>query len=526
MFRLPKLACRFFNSKNNKKGGGNMAIFHSHVQVIKRSKGKSAVAAAAYRAGETIKNEYDGITHDFTRKRGVVLAEIILPDHAPRKYADRAVLWNAVEKIEKADNSQLARELEISLPIEFTREQNIALARTYATNTFVSVGMCADLCIHDVDGTNPHMHIMLTMRPFNENGTWGSKQKKEYTLDRDGNKIYDPVKRQYQCRSIPSTDWNRHAKADEWRKAWEDMANAELERLGFDVRIDRRSYAEQGIELIPTIHMGVAASQMEKKGIRTERGDINREIEITNKEIRQLRARMNKLSDWLKEEAANPKPPTLYDVFVEILNRPGRSKITNLQNAAEILAFLQRNDIADDADMDKKVNAMHSKLNSVSKELNKTGRRIETLNEHLYQSAFYNEHRALKRQYNRIYAKYEATKQETGLFKERKVKKALEAVNDFYEANRTGLTLFDAAEKHLREHMQKHYNPKKPLPISDWKKELKEKLADKTTLTHEYNTLKDETYKMEQIRASVKTILHNEMPQAERTVKKSWGVEI
>ena len=169
-----------------------MAIFHSHIKIITRGKGKSAVAAAAYRAGERIKNEYDGITSDYTRKRGIVYTEILLPEHAPTEYLNRAVLWNAVEKIEKADNSQLARELDIALPAEFTRQQNIALAREYVKNTFVSAGMCADLCVHDKDDGNPHMHIILTMRPINENGKWDGKQKKEYILDNDGNKIYDP----------------------------------------------------------------------------------------------------------------------------------------------------------------------------------------------------------------------------------------------------------------------------------------------------------------------------------------------
>ena len=190
-----------------------MAIFHSHIQIISRGKGKSAVAAAAYRAGETIKNEYDGIVHDYTRKGGVVHTEIMLPGHAPNEYLNRAVLWNAVEKIEKAENSRLARELDIALPIELTREQNISLIREYVQRTFVDAGMCADLCVHDKDGKNPHAHIMLTVRPIGVNGKWGGKQRKDYILDHDGNKIYDPKKRQYKCRSIPSTDWDKREKA-------------------------------------------------------------------------------------------------------------------------------------------------------------------------------------------------------------------------------------------------------------------------------------------------------------------------
>lgn len=155
-----------------------IAIYHCSIKITSRGKGKSAVAAAAYRAGETITNEYDGITHDYTRKGGIVHTEILLPQNAPAEYADRAVLWNAVEKIEKAKNSQLAREIEIALPVELTREQGISLVREYVGRNFVAAGMCADFAIHDTGGGNPHAHIMLTMRPFEQDSTWGAKQKR------------------------------------------------------------------------------------------------------------------------------------------------------------------------------------------------------------------------------------------------------------------------------------------------------------------------------------------------------------
>ena len=166
-----------------------MAIYHCSIKIISRGKGKSAVAAAAYRSGENLTNKYDGITHDYTRKGGIVHTEILLPDHAPAAYADRAVLWNAVEKIEKAKNAQLAREIEIALPKELTREQGISLVREYVKEQFVNAGMCADIAIHDKQDGNPHAHVMLTIRPIEQDGTWGAKQKKEYILDKDGNKI-------------------------------------------------------------------------------------------------------------------------------------------------------------------------------------------------------------------------------------------------------------------------------------------------------------------------------------------------
>ena len=141
-----------------------MAIFHCSIKIISRGKAKSAVAAAAYRAGEKITNDYDGITHDYTRKGGVVHAEILLSAHAPREYASRAVLWNAVEQVEKAKNSQLAREIELALPVELSLEQNIALIREYVNKHFVSVGMCADICIHDKGDGKPERTAEKSLR--------------------------------------------------------------------------------------------------------------------------------------------------------------------------------------------------------------------------------------------------------------------------------------------------------------------------------------------------------------------------
>lgn len=241
--------------------------------------------------------------------------EILLPDHAPAEYADRAILWNTVEKIEKSKNSQLARVIEFALPVELTGKQNISLVREYVNHHFVSAGMCADICIHDTGGGNPHAHIMLTMRPFTEEKAWGAKQKKDYILDPRGNKIYDPKKRSYKCKSIPATDWNEQTKAEEWRQGWAEICNRFLEQTDHAERIDHRSYERQGIEQIPTVHLGVAAFQMERRGIRTERGNINREIEVSNQKLRQLKARISKLQNWMKEEMENAEPPPLPILF-------------------------------------------------------------------------------------------------------------------------------------------------------------------------------------------------------------------
>ena len=166
-----------------------IAIYHWNIGIVSRGKGKSAVAAAAYRSGEKLTNEWDGMTHDYTRKGGVVHTEIMLPPHAPPSFSDRSTLWNSVELYEKAGNAQLAREIDAALPIELSREEQIRLVREYCSSQFVSRGMCVDYAIHDTDSGNPHCHIMLTMRPLDERGTWAAKSKKEYDLDENGERM-------------------------------------------------------------------------------------------------------------------------------------------------------------------------------------------------------------------------------------------------------------------------------------------------------------------------------------------------
>ena len=184
-----------------------MAIYHLSIKIISRGKGKSAVAASAYRSGEKIKNEYDGIVHDFTRKGGIAHTEILLPENAPQEFLDRGTLWNSVEKIEKSKNSQHAREIEVALPKELDREKQIELIREYVKENFVKVGMCADIALHDKNDGNPHCHILLTMRPLNEDTTWRAKSKKEYILDKNGEKV--KLKNgNYKTRKINTTDWN------------------------------------------------------------------------------------------------------------------------------------------------------------------------------------------------------------------------------------------------------------------------------------------------------------------------------
>lgn len=399
-------------------------------------------------------------------------------------------MWNAVEKIEKAKNAQLAREIELALPVELTREQNISLVREYINRHFVAAGMCADICIHDKNSGNPHAHVMLTMRPFEPGGEWGAKQKKEYILDRDGNKIYDRKKRQYKCKSVPATDWNDQTKAEEWRAAWADCVNAALERGNHTERIDHRSYKRQGIDQIPTVHLGVAAHQMEKRGIRTERGDLNREIEVTNQRLRQLKARIGKLRDWLKEEAANTEPPTLADYIQDILKRKaqaGKSDVSqslyNLKDAANMLNFLTVNNIMDMAGLDEKFKSMIDGQMDIRDKLKPIDRRLATLKKHIEQVD--------------IYLTYKGKK----------------ALTDMEQ------TLFVAAHSYLKDVM----NGKTTLPAKAWKAEYAKLTAERKTLNQRYLALKDEVKEAEQIRKSIYSILRQE--QRERQPHRAQDME-
>ena len=157
-----------------------MAIYHLEAKVISRSSGRSAVAASAYMSCSKILNDYDGVLHDFTRKRGLVWEHIFLPENAPQEWQERSELWNAVERAEKTKDSRLSRELVVALPVELGKEQWINLMTDYIQNNFVADGMCADVAIHDTDGHNPHAHIMLTVRPLDGKGKWQYKTEKEY----------------------------------------------------------------------------------------------------------------------------------------------------------------------------------------------------------------------------------------------------------------------------------------------------------------------------------------------------------
>lgn len=321
-----------------------MAIYHLEAKVVSRGAGRSAVAASAYLSCSRLYNDYDGIQHDYTKKQGLVWQEVFLPEYAPQEWQDREQLWNAVEEVETAKDSRLAREFVVALPIELSREEQVELLQEFIREQFVSDGMCADAAIHDTDGHNPHAHILLTVRPLDERGKWQYKTEKEYLCMKNGEergftaaefnaaqadgwekqypykvgrkKVYMPPseaeKHGYERankhpkstkfgRQNPIAErWNSEEQLVEWRKSWADVTNRYLERYGHDKRIDHSSHADRGLTEQPTIHEGVVARALEKKGIISDRCEINRQIKADNALLRELKATIKKLMQAVK----------------------------------------------------------------------------------------------------------------------------------------------------------------------------------------------------------------------------------
>lgn len=319
-----------------------MAIYHLEAKVVSRGKGRSAVAASAYLSCSKILNDYDGVQHDYTRKKGLVWQEVFLLENAPTEWQDRSVLWNAVEESEKAKDSRLAREFVVALPIELNKSEWQKLLTEFIQEQFVSDGMCADVAIHDPHppGHNPHAHIMLTVRPLDEQGKWQYKTEKEYLCVRNGEekgftatefktaqadgwekqyhykvgrkKVYmppseaekhgyerankHPKSTKYGRQNPIAERWNSDEQLLVWREKWADVTNKYLAQYPWiDARIDHRSHAARGLDEQPTIHEGVTARALEKKGIISDRCELNRQIKADNALLRELKAAVRKL---------------------------------------------------------------------------------------------------------------------------------------------------------------------------------------------------------------------------------------
>ena len=275
---------------------------HNEITIVQRSQRQSAVAAAAYQSGEKLFCEYDQEVKHYPEKRGIVHNEILLPPNAPQEYADRNTLWNAAEAVEKQWNSQLARRWVLTIPREIPPDQYAVLVREFCEQQFVSKGMIADFAIHDPHppGHNPHAHVMLTMRAMDEHGKWLPKSRKVYDLDENRERIKLPSGR-WKSHKEDTVDWNDQKYCEIWRHEWEVIQNRYLEANDRPERVDLRSYARQGLDIVPTVHEGAAVRQMEKRGIQTNIGNLNREIRAANNLMKSIRQLIQNLKGWITE---------------------------------------------------------------------------------------------------------------------------------------------------------------------------------------------------------------------------------
>lgn len=360
----------------------SVACPHFDVSIRQRSKGQSAVAGAAYMSAEKLFCEYDQRTKNFCYKQKEIVAKgILLPPNAPREYTDRQTLWNAVEASEKQWNAQLARGIIMALPRELPADQYESLVREYCMEQFVLRGMIVDYAIHDKGDGNPHAHVMLTMRAMDEHGKWLPKARRVYILDENGEKIPLP-NGDYKTRKERTTDWDDSGNCERWRTAWADTTNRYLERAGADVRLDLRSYERQGVDLVPTVHMGPVVTYLEQQGIRTEIGQYNEEIKQFNRVLQSLKIRLASLKKWLAEairktaEIMKPEPyqPSVMEYLqvFQNLRRAGRADwgktakqtagINDLKFAAQVQFFMQEAGISTLQDFDEFVGKQQESL--------------------------------------------------------------------------------------------------------------------------------------------------------------------
>ena len=486
--------------------------FHFNISMISRGKSKSAVASAAYISCEKIKNEWDGEVHDYHNKKGLLHSEIFLPEHVPKEFKDRSYLWNSVELNEKASNAQLARNFIIALPKELSFEENKKLITDFIQENFVSKGMIADLAIHDgndEENNNIHAHIMTTLRPINEKGEWQAKSKKEYVLDEKGEKI-KLKSGNYKTRKIELTDWNNKGNAEKWRKNFASLCNQYLEKNHQEKRVDHRSYKRQGIEEIPTIHMGASASALEKKGIETDKGNINREIKKHNSLVKAIKNKIKEITSWIdgllgnlqakydeykqtkKDELENKAELfNLYE-YISIYNEIQGEKIKNLSYYGQIkkgnvdlkrfvkaIYYLKDNHLQTIADLQGKVFELAKQSKKISGDIQEKTQRIKDL--------------------NRCFICADIIKENKAVYQEYKDKTFLK--DKFYNSHKDEIENYKKARKTIEK-----FTGTSAIKSSDWQKGISSLESQIQDLTKNKAKVQDEFKQIDHIKYAVKIV--------------------
>ncbi len=473
------------------------------------------MAAAAYRAGEKLHSKYYGEDSDYTRKGGVICSEILLPSHAPPEYADRETLWNAVEKAERGKKAQLAYSFDIALQNEFSMQENIALARQFLLENFVSRGMVVDFSVHSPDKedggiSNPHFHVMCPIRPIESDGSWGNKQRREYVLDEHGERVLDEAGNgNYVFNAVSTTDWGKPETLETWRQGWAETCNAKFAEKGLDCRIDHRSYERQGIEQIPTIHEGPSVRAMEAKGIRTDKGDLNRWIRKTNAMLREAKQKIAALIGWMKDvkaELSNPQPPTLNDLLaLHCANRnkgaySNKAKNANLQRYAEAFSFLQSKNLYTVDDLENTLHAMQNKIDTLKKSASAKQSRIKELDELFRMAQYYVDGKPVADKLRSI--RFEKSRQK------------------YKSEHDDTLRTFYMAERKM-----KPYFKDGKLPITAWRREREQLEQEYRNIQSDLSPLHADAKKLWAIHYSIYEVQHEQERQNAVTRQKKQEIE-
>ncbi|MBR3104140.1 MAG: MobA/MobL family protein [Lachnospiraceae bacterium] len=397
-----------------------MALYHFHVDRVSRGAGQSAVAAAAYRAGEKLQDDYYGGFHDYTKKGGVIMSEILLPENAPERFSDRQTLWNELEKVEKHPKAQLAYSFDFALQNELSREENIRIAREFIMQNFVARGMICDVAFHDPgkgedDIPNPHVHVLAPIRPLKEDGSWGSKQHREYVLDENGNRIKGPDGEDL-FNAVWDTDWGRPETLQHWRAEWARTVNEAFERNGIPERVDHRSYIDQGLDLLPQVHEGPKVRAMEARGLKTDKGEWNRFIKSINKALTKIlntfKSILEDIEERKKAEAlareenrarAKELFEALGDYEKEIRQKYtyARGKIAS-RKMLDLYQFVLNNNIHDLEDFKDYSKLMYDKLSGIRQEMKGWEEKVKACDKVLERYKIYKEFRPVYQKWYRI----------------------------------------------------------------------------------------------------------------------------
>ena len=477
----------------------DISLFHFHVTQISRAAGQSAIASAAYRAGEKLHSDYYGEDSDYTGKRGVRYSEILLPSHAPARLRDRETLWNEVEKAERRKDAQLAYSFDIALQNELSFEENLELTRKFLQENFVAAGMIVDFAIHDPErngAQNPHFHVMAPIRPLNQDGTWGTKQRMVYHLDEKGQRLQKPNGK-YAVDAVPTTDWGRPETLDRWRAAWTNLVNQKLDEKGLDCRIDHRSYAKQAVDLLPTVHEGVAVRQMEQRGIRTEKGNLNRWIKATNRMLQALKKKLASLKQWidgiqieLQERDTSPNLIALLSDYYAQRNQGTltfsryagqKARVNNLKAFRETVNFLQANKLYTLEDLKQKIAEVHAQRKPLQDTVKGNSKRIKELQELQRHAEAYAKTKPIHDQLQQI------------KFKKRR--------EQFQQDHEPELRRFYLAKRKLAGYGE-------PFPIEAWQSECRKLQVESEAAATQANKLWQAVRQLIAVQHLVNTVLH------------------